>query len=75
MNITTTDDLDVEFAAHADLALELANETWLRVCVWPCCLTSEQQLQLADEIGCELIGQTHPNPAVYDQRAACRCGG
>jgi hypothetical protein len=73
-------DLAAAFAAHADEALAMANETfaasaevWLRECVWPDCLSVEQQLRLADEIGCDLIGETHPDPAVYDQRAACRC--
>jgi hypothetical protein len=73
-------DLDAAFAAHADEALAVANatfdagaEVWLRECAWPGCLTAEQQLQLADEVGCELVGETHPTPAVYDQQATCRC--
>lgn len=82
MNRTADDALAAAFVAHADEALELANatfdaaaETWLRVCVWPDCLTLEQQLQLADEVGCELVGERHPDPDVYDQRDACRCMG
>jgi hypothetical protein len=73
-------DLDLAFTAYADESMALANETfaasaevWLRECVWPGCPGVEQQLQLADEIGCDLIGETHPDPAVYDQRAAYRC--
>lgn len=68
------------FVAHADEALAIANATfdvaagtWLRVCVWADCLTLEQQLRLADEVGCELVGEQHPEPARYDQREACQC--
>jgi hypothetical protein len=70
----TDEGLPKEFADWADEALALAATATLpQVCVWPDCLTVEQELQLADEIGCELIGEAHPEPAVHDQAATCRC--
>jgi hypothetical protein len=74
-------DLAEAFAAHADESMAIANEmfaaaaeVWLRKCVWPGCLTVEQQLRLADEIEyVEIHGEQHPNPDLADQRTVCRC--